>query len=127
VLPVRRYASYSPNSANSIPFNTRGRLHALARRRELCRSARVRELHSPLFSVIEGLLVRGASAGVFRRDVDPVQLWLTIVAVSYFYFSNVHTLSVALGRDLLTREAMAERRDHVVGLIADYLRDGRAP
>ena len=32
--------------------------------------------------------------GIFRAGVDPVQLYVTIAGVSYFYLSNIHTLSV---------------------------------
>ena len=64
------------------------------------RSAR---LHSPLVAQIAEVLAAGEAAGVFRAGVDPVQLYITIAGVSYFYLSNIHTLSVIF-------DAAADRR-----------------
>lgn len=90
--------------------------------RYLARSEKVPAMHSPLFGMISDILKRGAADGSFRIDVDPAQLWISIVGLSYFYFSNLHTLSLVTGHDLQSPKALAERRAHVVGLIMDYLR-----
>jgi TetR/AcrR family transcriptional regulator len=37
---------------------------------------------------------------VFRRGVDPVELYISIAGMSYFFFSNRLTLSSLFGRDL---------------------------
>ncbi|MCB1835076.1 MAG: hypothetical protein KDH19_16815, partial [Geminicoccaceae bacterium] len=62
---------------------------------------------------------------VFHRDVDPVQLYITMAGMSYFYFSNIHTLAVVFGKPLATDEAMAERRAHAVEVMIAYLRAER--
>jgi hypothetical protein len=49
--------------------------------------------------------------------VDPVQLYISIAALSFFYLSNSATLGVIFGRDLLAREAKDERLDHMVALV----------
>ncbi|WP_255448360.1 TetR family transcriptional regulator [Telmatospirillum sp. J64-1] len=90
--------------------------------RYLRRSEKIPALHSPLFTMIADIVERGAAAGVFRNDVDPAQLWISIVSLSYFYFSNVHTLSFVIGKDLQAQPALAERKAHVVGMVLDYLR-----
>ncbi len=89
----------------------------LHRAKHLKRSARIRSLHSPLVAAISDLLERGRRAGVFRGDVDPVQLYVSIAALSYFYLSNAHTLSTIFGRDLLAPKAKATRRAHVADLV----------
>ena len=71
--------------------------------RHLKESARVREMHSPLIGMIQTILDRGVEAGVFRGGIDPAQLWISIAGISYFYFSNIFTLSVILDRDLQGR------------------------
>jgi TetR/AcrR family transcriptional regulator len=90
--------------------------------RYLARSEKVPAMHSPMFDMISDILRRGAADGAFRTDVDPAQLWISIVSLAYFYFSNVHTLSLVTGHDLQAPEALAARRAHVVGMIIDYLR-----
>jgi len=88
----------------------------------LKRSKRIAEMHSPLIAIMQGILARGAAAGVFRRDVDPMQTWISIAAVSYFYFSNIYTLSTIFRRDFDAPQEREARRRHVVDVILSYLR-----
>jgi TetR/AcrR family transcriptional regulator len=88
----------------------------------LKRSKRIAEMHSPLIAIMQGILERGAEAGVFRTGVDPLQTWISIAAVSYFYFSNVYTLSTIFKRDFDRSDAREARRRHVVDLVLSYLR-----
>jgi AcrR family transcriptional regulator len=92
------------------------------RARYLKNSRRIRELHSPLIGIISELLERGVREGVFRPGVDPVQLYITIASLGFFYLSNRHTLSTIFGRDLNAREALSERGQHIVEVVFDYLK-----
>ena len=56
--------------------------------------AEIKELHSPIVDQIRTVLAAGQKARLFRRGVDPIHLYISIAGVSYFYFSNIHTLSV---------------------------------
>jgi len=93
----------------------------LHRAEHLKRSAKIRALHSPLVAMLSKLLARGARAGVFRRGVDPVQLYISIAALGYFYLSNNATLSQIFGRNLKSRPALADRLDHVTAIVHGYL------
>ena len=73
-------------------------------------------------ALIEDLLDRGQTAGVFRSGVDPVQLYISVASLSYFYFSNHNTLATIFARDLLADAALEERRRHVIDVILGYLR-----
>lgn len=94
----------------------------LYKARHLKKSTRVTRMHSPLIGMIDDILRRGAAAGVFRSGVDPVQLWISIAALGYFYFSNIHTLSTIFERDFSAASALSERRSHVIQLVLDSLR-----
>jgi hypothetical protein len=59
---------------------------------------------------------------MFRPGVDPVQLYVTIAGVSYFYLSNIHTLSVIFDAPLDGEPAMAARRAHAIEVVLGYLR-----
>jgi TetR/AcrR family transcriptional regulator len=87
----------------------------------LKQSERIAEMHSPLLTTMRKILARGGADGVFRADLDPMQTWISIAALSYFYFSNIHTLSTIFSRDFDTHEAHALRRRHVVDLILSAL------
>ena len=93
----------------------------LHRARLLKKSKKIRALHSPLVALLKGLLKRGEHAGVFRRGVDPVQLYISIAALGYFYLSNSHTLSTIFGRDLMRPRALKHRLAHMTELVLGYL------
>jgi AcrR family transcriptional regulator len=93
----------------------------LHRARHLTDSRRARELNSPLIETLAAVLERGRREGVFRGGVDPVQLYVSIAGMAYFYLSNSHTLSAIFGRDLLAPRARAERLSHMTEVILGYL------
>jgi AcrR family transcriptional regulator len=98
----------------------------LHRARHLEGSTRARALNSPLIDSLADVLERGRRSGVFRGGVDPLQLYISIASLSYFYLGNTHTLSAIFGRNLLSPRARAERLSHMCELILGYvLRDGR--
>ena len=83
---------------------------------------RIRELHSPLIGLLSELLARGEKQTVFRKAVDPMQLYISIAALGFFYLSNRHTLSTIFGHDLSAPGALSERGDHIVEVVLGYLR-----
>ena len=90
--------------------------------RHLRRSKSVLDMHGPVIGLITDLLERGAAEGVFRDGADPVEVFITIASVGYFYFSNVHTLSAIFDRDLTSEREVAARRAHVIDVVLGYLR-----
>ena len=79
-------------------------------------SAVIRETNSPLIELIARTLRRGVAAGRFRRGIDPVELYISIAGMSYFFFSNRLTLQAIFDRNLATPKAVAAYRQHVVAL-----------
>ncbi|TXL79490.1 TetR/AcrR family transcriptional regulator [Vineibacter terrae] len=94
----------------------------LHRARHIRRSPRVKAINSPLIEALGRVLRRGRAAGLFRSGVDPLQLYMSIAGVCYFYFSNIHTLSTIFDRDLMSSSALAARERHVIDVIMGYLR-----
>jgi len=94
----------------------------LHKARFIKKSRNIPRLHSPLVATIEDLLKRGEKEGVFRAGVDPVQLYITIAALGYFYHSNHYTLSSIFGRDLFAAEELEARDAHSVDVVLGYLR-----
>jgi AcrR family transcriptional regulator len=89
----------------------------LAKAKHLKRSTKVKSMHSPFVEMIRDVVRRGVASGDFRVAVDPVQLYVSIAALGFFYLSNSATLSVIFGRDLLGKEARDERLAHMVALV----------
>ena len=89
----------------------------LHRAKHLKRSRKIRAMHSPLIATLSEVLERGEREGVFRPGVDPVQLYVSIAALGYFYLSNHYTLSTIFARDLMAPRARAARLAHIEALV----------
>jgi AcrR family transcriptional regulator len=89
--------------------------------RHLQDSEQAREMNSPLIATLGEILERGRKEGSFRGGVDPLQLYVSIAGLSYFYLSNHHTLSAIFGRDLMTVRAKNERLNHMCDVILGYV------
>ena len=77
---------------------------------------------APLIEALRLALTRGKQEGRFREDVDEKQLLISCMALSFFYFSNRHTLSRALAMDMESPAAVDRRVEHVVRLLLDGIR-----
>lgn len=94
----------------------------ILRGRVIRESETVPRMSLPLVSTIRDLLARGEAQGQFRHGVDPLQLYISILALSYIHLSNKYTLSITYGQDLGDPEWLAERREHVKTMVLSYLR-----
>lgn len=81
----------------------------LHKARHLKQSRTVGEMFSTLESMVRNILSRGVRKGVFRKGVDPVQLNITIAAISYYYLTNRYTGSIIYDRDLMAPAALKQR------------------
>ena len=125
-LGMRRLIEFNLSYVHSHPeFISLLLTENVHRARYLRRSRKVRALHTSLLDVITDLLARGRRAGVFRDRVDAAELYITIAALSFFYFSNIHTLSMIFGRDLNESAARRRHRRHVVNVVLGFIRPGR--
>ncbi len=87
-------------------FITLLNLENLQRGKHIAKSERAREYSSPAIAIISELLQNGVAQKLFRKDVSARNVYLLIVATSYFYMSNRFTLSSFLGENLQTAKAI---------------------
>ena len=83
----------------------------LHKARHIRNSKRMREMSRPFVGRMRDLLARGAAAGLFRADLDPVQVNITIAATGYYYLTNRFTGAIVFERDLMSEAALAQRVD----------------
>jgi AcrR family transcriptional regulator len=93
----------------------------LLRARFLRRSAKAPILTSPLIDLIAGLLRRGERQGVIRRGIEPLHLYVMMVALSYFHRSNADTLSAIFRTDLLAKAWRADHQRTGADMLRRYL------
>jgi AcrR family transcriptional regulator len=87
----------------------------------LKKSARIQEMNSPLVQMLDTVLERGRRKDLFRAGIDPIQLYISIASICYFYLSNNQTLSAIFGRDLRAPKAMAQRLSHMTDMVLGYV------
>lgn len=122
VEAIRRLVSFTWHYYHAHPeFLSLLNSENLRRAEHLKNSPTILETNSPLPATLDRVLERGRALRIFRSGVDPVQLYISIAALSYFYLSNQHTLSAIFGRDLRQPKAEAERLSHMTELILGYL------
>ena len=81
----------------------------------------LKALHSPIIRQIREILARGGKAGLFRKGINPLELYVSIAALSYFHLSNTHTLSVVFASNLMEPRRMAQRRRHAIAMVAAFV------
>lgn len=88
----------------------------------LASSRVIRDLNVSVIAAMERICARGQAAGLFRRDLDMIDLHMTISALSVFNVANRATFSQIFQRDMASPAAMAARRAVVVDTILRYVR-----
>jgi AcrR family transcriptional regulator len=122
VEAIRRLISFTWHYYLEHPeFITLLNSENLHRASHLKRSGRIQEMNSPLVQLLDTVLERGRRDKLFRAGVDPVQLYISIASLCYFYLSNNDTLSAVFGRDLRAPKAMAQRLSHMTDLVLGYV------
>jgi AcrR family transcriptional regulator len=94
----------------------------LLRARFLRRSDKTPIVTSPLIDLIAGLLRRGERQKVIRRGIQPLHLYVMMVALSYFHRSNAYTLSAIFRTDLQAPAWRAHHQRAAADMLLRYLR-----
>lgn len=97
------------------------RAENMMRGRFVRQSARVPQAADRLLGTLTTLIDAGEAQGLFRAGIDPVQLYVTITALSRFHLANAYTLSTMLRTDMQAPEWRAARLEHGVALLRAYL------
>jgi AcrR family transcriptional regulator len=70
---------------------------------------------------LRDIVDRGVAAGVMRRDLDPIDLHMSISALCFFNVANRHTFSTIFKVDMTTPAATAARRESVAEMILRFV------
>jgi AcrR family transcriptional regulator len=90
----------------------------------LDRSKAIRQLNITAIDHIKKLYARGVKEGLFRRNLDPIELHWQISALCFFNVSNRATFSSIFGLDLSSDAALSRLRANVCDTMLRYvLRD----
>ncbi|RSM91565.1 TetR/AcrR family transcriptional regulator [Kibdelosporangium aridum] len=87
------------------------------RAEHIARSSVLPGLANPALDVLATILERGRKAGVFRDDLDPLDVHMVISAFCVFRTANRHTFNAIFKRDMLDPKL----REHYRKLLGDLV------
>jgi AcrR family transcriptional regulator len=88
----------------------------------LAKSAAIQQLNVPAIEGLRRVYERGVKAGVFRSGLDPVDLHMSISALSVFNVANRHTFSMIFKCDLDKAASLIARRDSIIDMVLRFAR-----
>jgi AcrR family transcriptional regulator len=94
----------------------------LNRGRYLESCEKLRATISPVVEVISTILARGVATGRFRRDVDPLDFYVTLVGTGYYIASNRFTINAFAGRDYAQQPERGKISEMHLAMLEAYLR-----
>ena len=80
-------------------------------------SEKISALNVPAIDTVRRIVERGKREGVFRADVDPVDLHMSISALCFYNVSNRYTFATIFQADMTSPEALAARRRSIVDTV----------
>jgi AcrR family transcriptional regulator len=98
-----------------------------ARGRHLRKSQAMRTLNRPIIDRLARVIRRGQAEGLFRADVDPVEIHKSIAALGMFNVTNQYTFGAIFQREMGAKGDVGRRRAMVADLILSYLTRGGSP
>ncbi len=85
------------------------------------RSKVIKDLFVGISVTLNDLYGRGRRAGLFRPNIDMIELYVTIVSICCHHISNQYTLSTLLEADLMSKRRLASRERHAISMILRYI------
>nr|WP_157119045.1 TetR/AcrR family transcriptional regulator [Azohydromonas lata] len=88
----------------------------------MAQSKVIQQLNVPAIDGVRRIYERGVETGAFRAGLDPLDIHMSISALSVFNVANRHTFSLIFKRDLETPEAIEARRESIVEMVVRFVR-----
>jgi AcrR family transcriptional regulator len=124
VAAIRRLAEITFDHHEAHPdFIRLVSIENIHRAEHLARAPGLVTLNTPVIRLIEDLLRRGRSAGLFRDDVDAIDLHMMISSYCVFRVANRHTFGAIFHRDLMAPGSREHYRTMLGDMIVRYVTD----
>ncbi|MDR6709145.1 MULTISPECIES: TetR/AcrR family transcriptional regulator [unclassified Novosphingobium] len=84
----------------------------------------MRERNRTVIAALGAILKKGVDQGVFRDGIDPVDLHMTISALSFYNVSNRYTFRQNFGVDFAESAQKARRRVQIIDCVLRWVKVG---
>ena len=88
----------------------------------MARSKTIGKLNVTVIDALRRIVSRGQKGRIFRRDIDPIELHMSISALGIFNVANRATFSTIFKRDMTSPRALAARRKEIVEIVLQHVR-----
>ena len=88
----------------------------------LAQSKIIQKLNVPAIEAIRKLDGRGVAQGIFRAQLDPVDIHKSISALTFFDVSNQHTFGLIFKKNTQSAQVLTARRDSIIEMIVRFVR-----
>jgi len=92
-----------------------------ARGRHMKKSVAMRTVNRPIIDTLGAVIARGQADGVFRPDVDAIDVHMAIAALGMFNVTNQYTFGAIFQRAMGAKGDMSRRRRMVVDIVLSWL------
>ena len=79
------------------------------------------KLKEPTLDYMRRQIKRGINMGIFRSDADEYHTVLSLMSFCFSYFSNIHTMSAVLERNMTSDDEIRSRAEYISEIIIKYL------
>ncbi len=86
------------------------------------RSETIQQINISVVDQLRRILQRGEAAGVFRRDVDAIDVHMLISALCFFRVANRHTFGTLFRHDMTAAALQTHHREFAVEVVLRALR-----
>lgn len=87
------------------------------------KSAKTQNIKKNMIDYIEKKICEGKIEGIFSRNASAQRVTTALLTFVFSYFSNKHTLSLVLDKNLASEKELNTHREFVCDLIINYLKN----
>lgn len=122
---IRRLADFTFDYQDAnLNFVRLVSIENIHRAEHIAQSERLKNLNVAVLDTIARILDRGRAQGVFRAEVEPVDLHMMISAFCHFRVANRHTFGTIFRQDLGAPEIREKHRPMIGDAVVRYLKGG---
>ena len=114
VLTSFRFLSQNPNFVRMLLWENLNSARAVPR-------DDLAKLKAPSLEYMREQIRRGKAQGIFRPDADEFHTVFSLMNLCFSYFSNIHTMSAMLSRDMTADDEVIARAEYISDIIIKYL------
>lgn len=119
---MRELISHTADIWIEVPeFNRLLASENLHQAKHVRRSKKIQSMYSPLLERLGDILDRGVKTGVFRKGIDPIDLYISITSLSAHYVAHHFTFDAIFKTNLMDPKKIEQRKETICTMILRYL------